>query len=134
MVRSTKMAAVVLTAGLGGFGLWSTGFAQPHDHEAKGKEVELSGEVVDLHCFMLHPDTGKGEKHAKCAKTCMAKGLPIGFLTEGQVYLLLGPGHDSVKGLVAEQAGKTVKLKGVVVEHDGLKALQVKAAGAGQKH
>lgn len=97
------------------------------DHDAKGKKVTLVGEVLDLHCFMLHPKHGQGEGHAKCAKMCINKGLPIGFLSKGKVYLLLGEGHDSVKGLVAKHAGYTVKLTGVVITHHGVRAIQVKS-------
>ncbi len=96
------------------------------DHAAKGAAVTLEGEVLDLHCFMLHPESGQGPDHAACAKTCMNKGLPIGFLAkDGTVYLLLGGGHDSVKSKVVKDAGYPVTLKGTLVEHHGVKAIQV---------
>lgn len=109
---------------------------QGHDdgddgHKAKGEEVTLTGEIVDLHCFLLHPETGKGSEHAKCAKTCMNKGLPIGLFAEGRVYLLLSKGHDSVKGLAAEHAGHQVSVKGVRFQRHGMWALQAESVGKG---
>lgn len=122
--------AVAAAVGLAAAGAWA------HEHEGKaaakdahetaaGAPQTWEGEVVDLHCFLLHPETGQGPDHAGCAKMCMNKGLPIGFLTGGQVYLLLNQGHDSVKGLAAKHAGFPATLKGVVVEHHGIKAIQV---------
>lgn len=95
------------------------------EHQLKGKTVSLKGEVLDLHCYMLHPDWGQGKDHAECAQKCINKGLPAGFLADGEVYLLLGPKHGSAKFLVAEHAGYPVTLKGMLVAHSGVKAIQV---------
>jgi hypothetical protein len=96
-------------------------------HEAKGDLKKMEGEVLDLHCFMLHPENGQGADHAKCAEMCINKGLPVGFRSStGEIYLLLGGGHDPVKTLVAQHAGVPVRVEGVVVEHDGVRALQLK--------
>ena len=93
--------------------------------KSKGKTVSLKGEVLDLYCYMLHPDWGQGKDHAKCAKKCINKGLPAGFLAGGEVYLLLGPDHGPAKDIVAEYAGYPVTLKGILVAHSGVKAIQV---------
>lgn len=90
------------------------------------KEVTLEGEVLDMYCFMKHPETGQGPEHAKCAKTCMEKGLPIGYLTkDGTVYLLIGKDHESAAKMVADYAGKASILTGTVVEHHGVKAIEI---------
>lgn len=95
---------------------------------AAGNEVTLQGEVVDLHCYILHPGESLGEDHAMCAKGCINKGIPAGFLAEdGTLYLLLGPGHDAAKDHVADAAGKQVTLTGTTAEHKGMKAIQVKS-------
>jgi len=88
----------------------------------------LTGEVVDLSCYLAHPDTGKGRGHRKCAETCLKKGLPAGLLTQdNKVYLLLedhenAGAYEAVTGKAAETVtveGKTVSLggvQGIVVE------------------
>ncbi len=77
-----------------------------HDH-AKPKPVTMTGEVLDMNCFMIHPESAVGVEHMKCAKACMAKGLPIGFMsTDGTVYLIVGREHESANATVAEFAGK----------------------------
>ncbi len=95
------------------------------EKQSKGKTVSLKGEVLDLYCYMLHPDWGQGKDHAECAQKCINKGLPAGFLADGEVYLLLGPDHGPAKDLVAEHAGHPVTLKGMLVAHSGVKAIQV---------
>lgn len=105
--------------------------AQQHDHKAEAesgkaaKQVALQGEVLDLYCFMAHPENGQGPDHAKCAKACIEKGLPVGFLSNGDVYLITGKDHESVKDVVAPFAGAQSKLTGTVVEHHGIKAIEL---------
>ncbi len=97
-------------------------------HGAQGKEVELKGEIIDLQCYLVHPENSQGADHAKCAQACINKGLPVGLLTEkGELYVLLGAGHDSAKTAVADHAGMTVTVKGVLVEQNGVKAIQIKS-------
>ena len=92
---------------------------------AEGKKVTLTGEVLDLYCYMDH--AAKGEEHAKCATACINKGIPAGFLSEGTVYLLLGGDHNSANEKVAEFAGKPSKLTGTLVEQNGVKAIKVES-------
>lgn len=110
---------------------FSVSAAQEHQHDMKmkadesGKQVTLVGEVLDLYCYMMHPASGQGPDHAKCAQTCISKGLPIGFLSDGKVYLILGKDHESAKDLVVGFAGKQARLTGTLVEHDGVNAIEI---------
>ena len=108
--------------------LGTTAFAQHvHTHQkANAKPTALTGEVLDLTCFMQHPADAVGVDHAKCAKTCINKGLPIGFLAEdGTVYLLIGNGHEPVAPMVSGVAGKKVTINGIIVTHHGTKAIEL---------
>ena len=98
---------------------------QGHHHEKEGtKPVAMTGEILDLTCFMLHPDDAVGMEHAKCAKMCINKGLPVGFRTDdGTIYLVVGTGHDSIAATVADLAGKKSTITGTVIDHDGVKAI-----------
>lgn len=89
------------------------------------KEVTMVGEVLDLYCYMQHPADGQGMDHAKCAQNCIRKGLPIGFLSDGKVYLIIGQGHESAKDLVVDYAGTQSKLTGTLIDHDGVKAIEL---------
>ena len=102
-----------------------------HDHIKNGKPVTLAGEVVDFTCYMQHPATAVGPDHAKCAKSCIAKGLPIGFLaTNGTLYTVIGPEHEPVNAQVADYLGKPSTVSGTLVEHHGVKAIALTSIGA----
>lgn len=92
----------------------------------EAKETTLEGEVVDLQCFMTNSVGSRGPDHAKCAEECIAKGLPIGFVSGGRIYLLLGPGKDPAKGIAAGRTGTTVVIHGKVFEQGGLAAIQAR--------
>ena len=91
-----------------------------------GKPVTLVGEVIDMYCYMSHPAEGQGPGHAKCAQACMRNGLPIGFLSDGKVYLIIGgKDHANAKDLVVDFAGKQSRLTGTLISHDGVNALEI---------
>lgn len=95
-----------------------------HSEEAM-KSVTLEGEILDLYCYMKHPDDGQGTEHAKCANSCIAKGLPIGFMSDGEVLLIIGKGHESAAELVAGFAGAPVRVTGMKITHHGMKAFEI---------
>jgi hypothetical protein len=132
MGKSPNISKGILVLGISvilSFGV-VTAFADQHEHKGHkmhgeaDKEVVLVGEVLDLYCFMKHPAMGQGLEHAKCATTCIRKGLPIGFLADGEVYLIIGKEHESAKDLVADFAGIQSRLTGTLIEHDGVKAIE----------
>lgn len=82
----------------------------------------IKGEVVDLMCYLDHG--AKGEKHASCAGDCIKSGGPVGLLTsDNQIYLVVGE-HKPMNDKLAPLAGKTITLKGKVVERHGLKMIE----------
>lgn len=89
-------------------------------------EVTLSGEPVDINCFL----TGKsGSGHASCAKSCADRGNPIGlFVKDGdeeELYLVIGADGKSAKDVIAEHMGKQVKATGKVTTKGGMKVIAV---------
>jgi len=88
--------------------------------------VTLTGEVLDLYCYMGHPSTAVGAEHMKCAQACIKKGMPVGFVTaDGTVYLIVGKDHDPVNATLAEWAGKKSAITGVVMENKSMKAIEL---------
>jgi hypothetical protein len=89
----------------------------------------LTGEVVDLSCYIPHPETGRGPGHRKCAETCNKKGLPMGILTaDKQVYLVLED-HDNPKAYaeLKEKAAQTVTVEGRKVAQGGVQGIVAEA-------
>ena len=88
-------------------------------------DVTLSGEVLDLACYISHG--GRGETHKACAVKCAKMGQPVGLLsTDGKLYLLLADHVDSAPYAKARDlAGEQVTIRGEVAEKDGVSALTV---------
>ena len=89
----------------------------------------LTGEIVDMACYIPHPETGRGNSHRKCADTCVKKGLPMGLLTaDKQLYLLL-ENHDNPKPYdeLKQKAAQTVTVEGNKVAQGGVQGLVVDA-------
>lgn len=132
-LRYTKLLAVLATVAalsLGASSVIAHTEGEQHSHDKmkgmqEGKAVTLEGEVLDMYCYMKHPKIGQGEEHTKCAKTCIRKGMPIGFLADGEVYLILGKEHESAKDIVVDFAGSQARLTGTLVEHDGVKSIEL---------
>jgi len=87
----------------------------------------VSGEVIDLSCYLHHPETSKGPSHKKCAETCAKKGLPMGLLTEDNQVILLLEDHENPKGYATalEGAAKTITVEGKKVNQGGMTGIVV---------
>jgi hypothetical protein len=97
--------------------------AQEHEHggdAAASKEV--TGEVVDMMCYVDH--NAVGEKHGQsCGAKCIKSGGPVGIVSEGKAYLVVGE-HKPINDQLAEYCGKTITLKGKLAERGGMAMLE----------
>jgi hypothetical protein len=87
----------------------------------------ITGEVIDLSCYLHHPATSRGPTHRKCAETCAKKGLPMGLLAEDGSVVLLLEDHGNPKAY-AEALGKaaeTITVDGEKVVQGGLTGIVV---------
>ena len=87
--------------------------------------LSLSGEVVDLACFIAHD--GHGAAHKKCAVECARQGQPVGLLADGgTVYLLVADHNDPAPYQKARAlAGEQVTIKGETAAKGGMNSLTV---------
>ncbi|MCI0410882.1 MAG: hypothetical protein L0191_20360 [Acidobacteria bacterium] len=85
----------------------------------------LSGEIVDLACYVGHG--AKGPDHQKCAQKCAQMGQPMGLLkADGNLYLLVADHVNPDPYRKARSlAGEQVEILGEVSEKGGMKALTV---------
>lgn len=99
---------------------WSA-TAEEHKHEEAAGPTTVTGEVLDMACYLDHG--AHGEKHAKCAQTCIESGLPVGIKGEdGKTYMLIGD-HKPINQQLAEHAAKTITVRGKLVSRDGFNML-----------
>ncbi|MBA2585165.1 MAG: hypothetical protein H0U99_01615 [Chthoniobacterales bacterium] len=89
---------------------------------AGGDTRKVSGEVIDMACYIDHGATG--EKHADCAKKCITSGLPVGLKADdGKTYLLIGE-HKPLNNELAQYAAKKITVEGKVTSRDGVNMIE----------
>ena len=103
-------------------------FALAHDPSEHGKEnlsagaeKTVTGEIVDMMCYVDH--NAMGEKHASCGEKCIKGGGPVGIVSDGKAYLVVGA-HKPMNDELAPLAGKTVTLKGKMASNGGVSMLE----------
>ncbi|MGA2184158.1 MAG: hypothetical protein ABSH47_14130 [Bryobacteraceae bacterium] len=97
-----------------------------------GKVVTVTGEIIDLSCYL---QLGKhGEKHKACGTKCLQSGQPIGLLAkDGTVYMLMAEEHDprrdgqteGFRKAAIDNFAKIVEVTGTETSHNGFRALYV---------
>jgi len=113
--------------------LWSntTKGAAVDNKPVAGKPVTLTGEILDLSCYL---QLGKhGDKHSSCGKKCLAAGEPVGLVTKaGAVYLLIAEEHDprrdaqtGFRKAAADNFAKVMTVTGTETTINGVKAVFV---------
>ena len=97
--------------------------AQEHDHSADaGTSKEVTGEVVDMMCYVDH--NAVGEKHGQsCGAKCIKSGGPVGIVSDGKAYLVVGE-HKPMNDQLAEYCGKNITLKGKLAERGGIAMIE----------
>ena len=102
------------------FGTLGTGAAIAYDEPATaGGEQTLTGEVIDVMCYLSHGQEGRGKGHAECAQQCIKSGLPVAIKVGEQLYLASMADHKPANATLAGLAGQQVKVTGMVMERDG---------------
>ena len=95
---------------------------------AKAKAMTLTGEVVDLACYM-HAGL-KGPDHKACAVACAANGVPLGLLDEKTHKLYVDLGRDAMNKDVPVLKGheaEWVTVKALVYVKDGLPGITIQS-------
>jgi hypothetical protein len=129
-----KTTAVVLLFSLVG----SAVLAHEGHHHNKEKSVDkLTGEVVDITCYLDHES--KGEKHSSCARKCIESGMPVGLVAGDKLYVVIVSSHEPPNAKLAPYAGKLVTITGKLLQREGLRAIDmddvrpVESAAAAEK-
>lgn len=121
-------SGVWLVAGLVTLGASVVAAHEAHEHgaapaptagEAQAGEQTLTGEVVDVFCYLSHGAQGLGKDHAGCAKKCIKSGLPVAIKVGDQLYLASMADHTAANEKLADLAAEQVTVTGNVMEKDG---------------
>jgi hypothetical protein len=94
-----------------------------HAQQSPGSTTTITGEVLDMACYMKSGAHGDG--HKDCAAMCINGGSPMGILTsDNKVYLLVAP-HDKAAAYdeAKKHPGQQVTVTGTVSEKNGVNAI-----------
>ena len=118
------LVAVVMVLGMAAL----AGAAEKSAMKMGGKSQTITGEIVDMGCYMARG--AKGADHKDCGMKCIANGMPMGLLTDKGMLYVLTLNHDSADPFnkAKEWAGDKVKVTGPVSIRNGIKSLQVDSA------
>src|SRR2546423_11132539 len=104
-------------------------FTLAHDPAEHGKEnlsagaeKSVTGEIVDMMCYVDHNAVGEGHGQS-CGAKCIKSGGPVGIVSDGKAYLVVGE-HKPMNDQLAEYCGKTVTLKGKMAERGGIAMIE----------
>ena len=128
MFNSTKskptLTKIAVTATLiGAFAVAPLAIAEEHEHgDDAAASKEVTGEVVDMMCYVDH--NAVGEKHGQsCGAKCVRNGGPVGIVSDGKAYLVVGE-HKPMNDQLAEYCGKTITLKGKMADRGGIAMIE----------
>ena len=104
------------------------GAAEKSAMKMAGKSQTITGEIVDMGCYMAKG--AKGPDHKDCGMKCIANGMPMGLLTDRGMLYVLTMNHDNADPFnkAKEWASEKVKVTGPVSIRNGVKSLQVDSA------
>ena len=94
------------------------------DEEKVGSEQTITGEVVDLACYLSEGASGPG--HKDCAQKCIASGLPVGIKSGDEIYVAIGSEHGPANAALAPLAAQEVTAEGIVTERNGVHLIAIK--------
>ena len=126
--RSYLRVALVLTGVLVGGFTYAQEMAKAKSTPAQGSEVTLTGQVIDVSCWVAHGL--KGLKHKECAEICANLGIPLAILADnGSIYLPVSadmPGTDQNEKLLPF-AEETVIVKGTAYDRNGVRGIIIES-------
>jgi hypothetical protein len=119
----TVLRASVTAAFIAALACAPLAVAEEHEHGSDAAaSKEVTGEVVDMMCYVDH--NAVGEKHGQsCGAKCIKSGGPAGIVSEGKAYLVVGE-HKPMNDQLAEYCGKTITVKGKLAERGGIAMIE----------
>jgi hypothetical protein len=120
MKRFAAVLGVILLAG---------GPVAAQGQGAAPDSVTITGQVVDVSCYTLNGASGAG--HKQCAQACADKGIVLGILVDGTIYIPLGAGMANAQNArFREFAEGRVRVTGMHRFTNGVHTIEVRSVSA----
>ena len=118
----TNIFAVVVVASLLAAPLALAHDPAEHAKDTTASEKTVTGEIVDMMCYVDHNAVG-ADHGQSCGAKCIKNGGPVGIVENGKAYLVVGE-HKPMNDELADSCGKTITLKGKLAERGGIAMLE----------
>jgi hypothetical protein len=93
-----------------------------------GPSETITGEVIDLSCYLANGQEGRGPEHKECAIMCAKAGSALAILTEsGVVYFPVSPMGKNNNGKLLDYVGDNVEVTGMVVTQSGINGIKIQS-------
>ena len=120
--RPTVVKIAVVTTFIAALAVSPLAVAQEQHGADTAASKEVTGEVVDMMCYVDH--NAVGEKHGQsCGAKCIRSGGPVGIVSDGKAYLVVGE-HKPINDQLAEYCGKNITVKGKLAERGGVAMIE----------
>ena len=86
-----RRIVILITAAFVAVSTWGAGPAGDPGAGKKNKPITVSGEILDLSCYLARGLSGP--LHQDCAKRCLQSGVPMGLMTADSTLYLLTQNH-----------------------------------------
>src|SRR5262245_25284403 len=95
--------------------------------QPKGEHATITGEVVDMWCYLEGGDRGPAKKD--CATACAKAGNPIGVLdSKGSLYVAAGlKDHQPAQTLLLNKMSDQVTVTGTLVKKAGVQMIYIES-------
>jgi hypothetical protein len=119
MMKRNLIAIMVMMA-TATLGLSFRVMAQP-----KGERATVTGEVVELWCYLEAGDRGAAKK--ACATVCAKSGNPIAVLdAKGDLFVAAGlADHQPAQALLLDKMSEQVTVTGTLVKKGGVQMIYI---------
>ncbi len=87
----------------------------------------ITGEVVDVQCYVKDGRKATGEDHGGCARTCAGKGGPMGILASDGLYGITGEFAANRNRKLLPFVAQKVQATGEIGAKDGKKTIKLSA-------
>jgi hypothetical protein len=95
--------------------------------QPKGESITITGEAVDMWCYLEAGDRGAAKK--ACATACAKAGNPIAVLdADGNVYVAAGlKSHQPAHELLLQKMNEQVTVSGTLVNKGGVRMIYIRS-------
>jgi len=121
-MKTPRVLSVLFSIVLAGIFSTAVPMAQP-----KGERVTVTGEVVEMWCYLEAGDRGAAKK--ACATACAKAGNPIALVDDqGQLFVLAGlKSHQPAQELLLGKMSERVTITGTLVKNPNAQMIYIDA-------